>query len=525
MTKKVVFLLLAFGLALVVNEGPPAAKAGSPGQGDSLPGPTVLIRLDPQVRQRYVAPPAAYQQKLAAPGQANGANIVVNYLGEGWTNEAIAAFEFAASIWESSITSPVPIVVDARFDPLDPGILGGAGPMAIWRDFANAPQSGTWFPIATANKLANADLNSSQAEIRATFSSTYPNWYFGAGSTTPADKINFSSVVLHELGHGLGFFGSMRVDNGSGDVECTGTAGLGCYGFGGYPMIYDRYTENGSGMALVDFTNNSTTLAGQLTSNDVFFDSPGAIFANGGSRVPLYAPSNWRQGSSYSHLAESYNGTPNALMTFSISKGETIHNPGPVTFCMFGDMGWTVDEFCNNAAAIGGLTAANDGPTILGSATQLTATITSGDDVTYLWDFGDGNSEGGAVVSHTYAFAGIYTAEVTATNAVSQVKATTIVKVDAPITGLTAANDGPSLLGAPTKLTASIIGGSDVTYEWDFGDGNSGNGPVVSHNYTAAGSYTAEVTASNSISQESAVTTVVVNEATVKIFGPIVAKS
>lgn len=523
MMKKVVFLLLAFGLVLVANERPMAAKADSPGQGDSLPGPTILVRLDPQVRQRYVAPPAAFQHKLTAPGQANGADIVVNYEGSGWTAEAQAAFEFAASIWESSITSPVQIEVEARFSALNPGVLGGAGPIQIWRDFTNAPLGNTWYPIATANKLALTDLNPNVADIRATFSSTYPDWYFGTSSTTPADKINFSSVVLHELGHGLGFLGSMRVDNGLGNPECTGEAGMGCYGYSGFPMIYDRYTENGAGTALLTFSNNSAALASQLTSNNVFFDSPAANFANGGSQVPLYAPSPWRQGSSYSHLGESYDGTPNALMTFSISKGETIHNPGLVTLCMFEDMGWTVSEFCN-AAAISGLTAANDGPTILGFPTQLTATITSGNDVTYEWDFGDGNNGSGPTVSHTYTAAGIYTAEVTASNAISQEQATTVVKIDAPITGLTAANDGPTLLGAPTQLTAAITGGSDVTYEWDFGDGNNGSGPMVSHTYTAPGTYTAEVTASNSISQESAVTTVEVVEASVKIFSPVAAK-
>ena len=387
-----------------------------------------MIRLDPQVRQRYVAPPAVFSRRLANPEQATSATIVVNYLGTGWTAEAQSAFEFAADIWETLITSSVPIVVDAQFGPLDPGVLGGAGPTQIWRDFANAPQANTWYPVATANKLANTDLNPAGADIRATFSSTYPNWYFGTGSNTPTSKINFTSVVLHEIGHGLGFLGSMRVDNGTGDIECTGIAGLGCYGYSGIPMIYDRYTENGSGTGLLTFPNNSAALTVQLTSNNVFFDSPGANFANGGGRVPLYAPTTWRQGSSYSHLAESYNGTLYALMTFSISKGETIYNPGSVTLCMFEDMGWTIAESCGGVP-ISGLAADNDGPTILGSTTQLTITITGGSSVTYEWDFGDGGGDSGAEVSHEYSAPGTYTAVVTATNSISQKAATTMVEV------------------------------------------------------------------------------------------------
>jgi PKD repeat protein len=376
------------------------------------------------------------------------------------------------------------------------------------RDFSNAPQSNTWYPVATANKLANVDLSPASADIGASFSKTYSSWYFGTDAVTPASKINFVSVVLHELGHGLGFFGSMRLDNGSGSVECQGTAGEGCYGYSGFPVIYDRLTESGPGTPLLDFSNNSTELGDQLTSNAVYFDSPNANAANGGSRVPLYAPAFWSQGSSYSHLAESYNNTPHALMTYSISRGETIHNPGSVTLCMFNDMGWTVAAACG-AAPITGLTATNNSPTVLGATTYLTATIGGGSNVSYEWDFGDGNGDTGAEVSHQYAAIGSYTAVVTATNSVGQASTSTLVQiVDVAISGLAAENDSPTPLGSSTHLTATIGGGSNVTYEWAFGDGSGDTGAEVSHQFAAPGNYTAVVTASNSAGQESTSTLV-----------------
>ncbi|MCK4725978.1 MAG: PKD domain-containing protein, partial [Anaerolineales bacterium] len=334
------------------------------------------------------------------------------------------------------ITSPVTIEVDADFGPLGENILGGARPTVVVRDFPNAPQSSTWYPVATANKLANSDQYPGNADIQATFSSDFPDWHFGTSSSNPTDKISFTSVVLHELGHGLGFFGSMRVDDGSGTDECRGTSGEGCYGYFGSPMIYDRYAENGGGTALISFTNNHPSLTTQLTSNNLFFDSPGGNFANGGSRVPIYAPSTWNQGSSYSHLAESFNPTSHALMTYSISRGETIYNPGAVTLCMFEEMGWTVSETCSGSpdTTISGLAAENDGPTIFGTATQLNATITGGSNVSYAWDFGDSTSGSGPSPSHTYTAPGSYTAEVTATNSVNQLTATTSVQVEVAIT-------------------------------------------------------------------------------------------
>ena len=506
---KVSWMLLSL-LVLMAYELTPATSAQITNEVDSMPGLTKLIVLDPQIRQRYEPPPAAF---MSSAQQAATANIHVNYNGAGWTTDAQNAFEFAADIWETLLTSPVTIVVDADFGPLGENILGGAGPATFRRNFTNAPQASTWYPIATANKLAGYDLEPGIPDIQATFSSSYANWDFGTDSITDPSKISFASVVLHELGHGLGFLGSMRIDNGSGDTECRDISGEGCYGYFGSPMIYDSFTENGAGTALLSFPNNSTDLGDQLTSNDLFFDSPGGNYANGGSRVPIYAPSTWSQGSSYSHLDESYNSTSHALMTYSIAYGETIHNPGTVTLCMFEEMGWTVSESCSASpdTSISGLTAVNDGPTILGAATQLSASIMNGSNVSYEWDFGDSTSGSGAVTSHAYSAPGEYTAEVTATNSVSQLKANTLVQVDEAITDLAADNNGPTPLGNATQLSATIANGSNVSYEWDFGDSTSGSGSILNHVYSAPGSYTAEVVATNSVSQDTATTLVEVH--------------
>lgn len=148
---------------------------------------------------------------------------------------------------------------------------------------------------------------------------------------------------------------------------------------------------------------------------------------------------------------------------------------------------------------IEGLTAINDSPTPLGTPTRLTATIDAGSNVTYMWNFGDGEFGEGAVVTHTYPSTGSFAAIVTAINHVSLMRATTLVTItEVPITGLSVVNDSPTLIGAPTTLTATVATGSNVTYAWDFGDGENGSGPIVAHVYPSVGTYTAVVTASNS---------------------------
>lgn len=83
---------------------------------------------------------------------------------------------------------------------------------------------------------------------------------------------------------------------------------------------------------------------------------------------------------------------------------------------------------------------------------------------------------------------------------------------DTPIAGLTAANDSPQLDHNPVLLTATVATGSNVTYEWDPGDGSTIlDGRIITHTYTTPGTYTAIVTATNGVSMETASTEVTIN--------------
>jgi len=103
----------------------------------------------------------------------------------------------------------------------------------------------------------------------------------------------------------------------------------------------------------------------------------------------------------------------------------------------------------------------------------------------------------------------------------SPIEFTVSPEADQPIVGLVASNDSPTEVGSPTRLTATITSGTGVSYAWAFGDGTTGNGAVVSHTYPGVGTFTAEVTASNSLGSDSASTTVtIVPEAEVPITSP-----
>jgi len=162
-------------------------------------------------------------------------------------------------------------------------------------------------------------------------------------------------------------------------------------------------------------------------------------------------------------------------------------------------------------------TAENDSPTTFGDTTRFTATISTSGDFEYEWDFGDELTGTGQIVTHTYTAIGDYLAEVTITDESYEITSSTDVTIiDSPIQGLTAGNDSPTEFGYETTLTSSVISGSNVLYEWLFGDGLSAE-PItftsITHIYPAIDNYTATVTATNGVSTDVATTTITITEA------------
>jgi PKD repeat protein len=177
---------------------------------------------------------------------------------------------------------------------------------------------------------------------------------------------------------------------------------------------------------------------------------------------------------------------------------------------------WATTVVTITDVPITGLSVVNDSPTWIGAATTLTATVATGSNVTYAWDFGDGESGSGPVVSHVYPSVGTYTAVVTASNSANAVSDTSIVTITvAPVTGLTVVNDSPTLLGDSTTFTATVATGAGVTYTWAFGDGAIGSGPVVTHTYPSLGFYTATVTATNEFNAISATSLVTITDGSI----------
>lgn len=296
-----------------------------------------------------VPPPAEFllHRRTNARTAAAKSKIVVVY-SNNTPPEARAATQYAAEIWQSLLVSSVPIYVAVNWSaPSSSGALAATGAdYATLLNFQGAPKGSTLYPSALAEKLLQREITGAQSpDILIQVNPSPPNgWYYGLDGNTPAGRYDFVSTILHEMAHGLGFTGSFAVNN---------TTGLWGQIFGtntGFPAIFDRFVENADGVKIVEgsIENNSAALRNQLTGQNLFFAGPLANTANLDLKSKLYAPRQYSSGSSIYHLDEVFSRTPNALMTFQASPGESIFSPGPVTLGILNDMGWKTTYIRHN---------------------------------------------------------------------------------------------------------------------------------------------------------------------------------
>lgn len=267
-------------------------------------------------------------------------------------------FEYAASLLEQVIVSGVPIVIEASFDPLTPcgpssGVIGSAGASGWILNFSGAPVSNTFYPLALANSLSGSDQNSGSADIAATFNSdvgtpgclSTKSYYYGLDGNASGSEIDFLSLILHEIIHGLGF---QTVVNLSTGAKASG-----------YNDAYMRHLEDHSidknwgdtsppPPAMSDAERmNSATDDGDLhwTGGNVNANLGGLTGGVDQGHMQMYAPTSLSTGASVSHF--NANTTPNELMEHILPSNQD--NIGLARF-LLDDIGWPM--FASNAPII-----------------------------------------------------------------------------------------------------------------------------------------------------------------------------
>lgn len=203
---------------------------------------------------------------MASPAFSQGKIIVVNgnLPGIGFNDTTPAApiggntgttlgeqrmnvFLHAADIWTAVLNPRVDIYVWARFVPLGTNVLGSAGPISVNGGFDGAEYPDLWYHEALANHLQGfdsiphdptflpnaADQANPSDEISARFATGF-NFYFGLDNNEESvpGTVDLLAVVLHEMGHGLGFSNLVN--------ELDGTQFL------GFGDVFSQYTIDDS---------------------------------------------------------------------------------------------------------------------------------------------------------------------------------------------------------------------------------------------------------------------------------------
>jgi hypothetical protein len=252
---------------------------------------------------------AALLAALAAPAFPSATITIINMdgAGEGFNDPTPAApvggnagttvgqqrllcFQQAAAIWGSTLTSSVPIQIQAAFNPLTctatTAVLGSAGPRFVEINDPSFEFQNYWYHEALACKEAGVDLvlpgdagpGDNGSDINAQFNSnlgqtgclTGSGWYYGFDHNEGA-LIDLLAVLLHEFGHGLGF---STTTNGSTGAYLNGPPSA--------PAVWDKFLFDETTGLHWDQNSAAQRVASAINTNNLVWDGPEVTAAAAG---------------------------------------------------------------------------------------------------------------------------------------------------------------------------------------------------------------------------------------------------
>ncbi len=238
--------------------------------------------------------------------------------------ETKVVFEAVMAEWADVLDmNGAGIHINIFYQELAAGTLGGTSTYRV-----AVTQDGETFAITTA--LLNARLGSDQypwdSDIQVYVNSTV-SWNLQTSGSTPTSEYSLYTTMLHEIGHGLGFWGDIEPDTVASDILSS------------FDMRLYHDTAAAGGIA---------PAVPVRTSQHPVTGTDHSWFKNlDGTWERIYDPSGgYRHGSSMSHFDEWAYG-PNlplggALMTPMLGGGETIYDVDNVTLGIMEASGWKI---------------------------------------------------------------------------------------------------------------------------------------------------------------------------------------
>lgn len=284
----------------------------------------------------------------------------------------------------------------------------------------------------------------------------------------------------------------------------------------GAAEVLFQSNDNRSGVATITVTSGNATVtpeaititigASGLSSLSLTADPPVLPVGGGAStlrvtafdqnfnplaNIPVTLSTNAGQlNSSGNVITTNVNGVAEDLLTTTVTanvtalSGEveasiTVHvetNEGPTASFVVSPTSPKVDEKVNFNAS--------------GSSDQ------DGSIVSFQWDFGDGRSDSGETVTHKYKTAGTFTVVLVVQdnsgNRGSTSQTVSVTEGDSPTASFvySPANPAENETIYFNASESEDEDGTIVSFDWDFGDGTTGTGETVTHQYGDSGTYT-----------------------------------
>lgn len=270
------------------------------------------------------------------------------------------SFIKAAEILADQVVSTQTIIVDANFDSdmscnASSATLGSAG--ATTNVAYPAATSGllgnTYYPIGLANAITDSDIDAGVSDITSSFNADLGDsdclsgsfWYYGFDAPSGSD-IGFTTVLLHEMTHGLGFASLTDASDGSKAAGIDDIFSNFLYSkqdsadwsVAGGLNDSDRADSAVSVTGLLwNGSNVNTKAIGLLTAG--YDDADTSSSFTSGDRVQMYAPNPIEGGSSVSHFTTA--ASPNEIMEPQYTAGQLDLG---LALYLLKDIGWEIAE-------------------------------------------------------------------------------------------------------------------------------------------------------------------------------------
>ena len=258
-------------------------------------------------------------------------NLQFNLTGS-LSSQQRTATEYALGLWSGQLAGMVPVSINTSFISMPVGVLGGSYRQPNYWNSANQ----TWYCSALGNQLAGYNVVTAMDDIRIEMNSYYSNNFYYGLDGNAGSLIDWVTVILHEVTHGLGFY-PLCGSNGAYSYT-TSTGGSSSTN---YPGIYDRQLYQGTtgNTCLTDLSQSQR--ASLVTSDNLYAgrQSSNLLNANGGNRVKIYAPSTWQSGSSVSHWDQSVSNFSTFMKYAYVSP---LHTFNTRKIAIMRDMGWEI---------------------------------------------------------------------------------------------------------------------------------------------------------------------------------------